>query len=231
MTAMTPDPAPDLWHHYGRARAERDREVPGAFRWAWDQVSGPGAEVLGELAGRVVGDLGAGAGRQAAYLAVRHGVARVDAVDGSAAQCGMAEGLFGHLAPRLRVVRADAVAHVRAAPGAYDVLYSLFGAVCFSEPGELLPAAFGALRPGGRLVFATLAECVDGAPARGEVAAVEVGARTAAGEAAVMRRWVLRGEVWERALREAGFTGVEVETLAGEARTPGALLVTAYRPA
>lgn len=26
---------PDLWHHYGRARASRDRAVPRAFRWDW----------------------------------------------------------------------------------------------------------------------------------------------------------------------------------------------------
>jgi SAM-dependent methyltransferase len=229
MARVTTAASSDLWHHYGRARAEHDREVPGGFRWGWDQVSGPGAEVLGELSGRVVGDLGAGAGRQAAHLAVRHGPARVDAVDGSGAQCGRAEGLFGHLAPRLRVVRADAVAHLRAAAGAYDVLYSLFGAVCFADPRDLLPAAFGALRPGGRLVFATLAECVDGTPARAVVEPVEVGARTAAGEAAAMRRWVLRPEVWERALTGAGFAEVGVEGVTG-VRGPGTSLVTAHRP-
>jgi SAM-dependent methyltransferase len=229
MTAMPPEPAPDLWHHYGRARAEHDREVPGTFRWTWDQQGGPGADVLGDLSGRVVGDLGAGSARQAAHLVVRHAAARVDAVDGSGAQCGMAEGLFGHLAPRLRVVRAEAVAHLKAAAGAYDVLYSLFGAVCFTDPRDLLPAAFGALRPGGRLVFATLAECVDGTPARAAVEPVRIGARTAAGEAATMRRWVLRPEVWERALTGAGFAGVGVERMTG-ARAPGTSLVTAYRP-
>jgi hypothetical protein len=53
--------APDVWHHYGRVRSTGDRAVPGTFRWNWAQDGGPGAEILGDLAGRYVGDLGAGA--------------------------------------------------------------------------------------------------------------------------------------------------------------------------
>ncbi|MFJ9684723.1 hypothetical protein ACIRRX_03420 [Streptomyces bacillaris] len=32
---------PDLWRHYGRARTERDRAVPGAFRWTWGRTTAP----------------------------------------------------------------------------------------------------------------------------------------------------------------------------------------------
>lgn len=76
----------------------------------------------------------------------------------------LAVGLYGHLAPRLRCVHAWAVEHLRVRAGAYDVLYSVFGAVDFTEPRALLPAACAALRPGGRLVFSTLAHHVGGAP-------------------------------------------------------------------
>lgn len=147
MTTTTPD----LWHHYGRNRAARDRDVPDSFYWTWEQDAGPGTEVLGELGGACVGDLGAGSARHAAHLATRHRPVRVIAVDSSPAQTGLAADLFGYLAPCLRIVDSDVVAHLQALDGTYDVLYSVFGAVDFTDPRELLPAAATALRPGGRL--------------------------------------------------------------------------------
>ncbi|ATY99896.1 class I SAM-dependent methyltransferase [Streptomyces cavourensis] len=223
----------DLWHHYGRVRAERDRGVPGAFRWTWGQDDGPGAEVLGELRGRVVGDLGAGAARQAAHLAVHHEPARVVAVDASPAQYGLATGLFSRLAPRLRIVRSDAVRHLEAARNTYDVLYSVFGAVDFTDPRELLPAAAAALRPGGRLAFATLAHYLNSAPAQWDVVAAEIPAKTPEGEETTMRRWVLQDRVWVQALDAAGFTGITVDTFPAASdgpRSAATLLVTAERP-
>ena len=56
-------PGADLWHHYGRTRAVRDGTIPESFHWNWTQNSGRGTEVLGDVAGCVVGDLGAGAAR------------------------------------------------------------------------------------------------------------------------------------------------------------------------
>ncbi|GAA2399272.1 hypothetical protein GCM10010420_27180 [Streptomyces glaucosporus] len=223
----------DLWHHYGRARAGRDRAVPGAFHWTWSQDGGPGPELLGDLSGRTVGDLGAGAARHAAHLAVRHAPARVVAVDASPAQHGTATDLFGHLAPRLRIVLSGAVPHLHTAAGAYDVLYSVFGAVDFTDPRELLPAAAAALRPGGRLVFSTLAHHVGGAPARTDVTASEIPARTPDGGTATMRRWVLRAHVWAEVLDGAGFTRIGTEVLPATGEGPRAadtLLVTAHRP-
>ncbi|MER6408591.1 class I SAM-dependent methyltransferase [Streptomyces viridosporus] len=90
-------PTTDLWRHFGRARNATDRTVPGAFRWNWGQDGEPGAELLGDLTGLRVGDLGAGSGRHAAHLAVHHQPARV--VDASPAQHAMGEDLYGHLAP------------------------------------------------------------------------------------------------------------------------------------
>ncbi|WP_374230054.1 methyltransferase domain-containing protein [Streptomyces sp. OfavH-34-F] len=221
----------DLWHHYGRVRAEQDHAVPDRFHWAWDQTSGPGAEVLGDITGRTLADLGSGAARHAAHLAVHHAPDRIDAVDASPAQHSMATALHATLAPRLRLVHQDVVAHLRANPGAYDVLYSVFGAVDFTDPHALLPAAAGALRPGGRLVFSTLAHYLTGAPAQPDFTAADVPAKTPDGEAATMRRWVLREQVWTKALDEAGFTSIRVTTLpAGEGPRPAAtLLITGER--
>ncbi|GAB2580432.1 hypothetical protein GCM10027168_11610 [Streptomyces capparidis] len=90
---------PDLWHHYGRARAKTDRAAPAAFHWIWSQDGGPGPRALGDLTGRNVADLGAGAARHAAHLATHHHPARIDAVDASPAQHAMATDLYAHLTP------------------------------------------------------------------------------------------------------------------------------------
>ncbi|MEE1929814.1 class I SAM-dependent methyltransferase [Streptomyces sp. TRM 70351] len=224
----------DLWFHYGRIRAERDRAVPDTFRWSWTQDSGPGPEVLGDLGGRVIGDLGAGAARHAAHLATHHETGRVIAVDASPAQYAMATDLYGHLAPRLRLVRSDVVEHLHTMVGAYDVLYSVFGALDFTQPRKLLPAVCAALRPGGRLVFSTLAHYLSGAPGQPDVTAADVPARTPDGKATTMRRWVLQEHVWTKLLDEAGFTGISTDVLPLTGDVPRAadtLLVTAFRQA
>jgi SAM-dependent methyltransferase len=223
----------DLWHHYGRARATSDRAVPGTFYWSWGQDAGPGPEVLGDLIGRCVGDLGAGAARHAAHLAVHHQPAQVTAIDVSPAQHAMATDLYAHLAPRLRIVQSDAVPHLQAMPGAYDVLYSVFGALDFTDPREVLPAAATALKPGGRLVFATLAHYLNGAPAQPDAVAADIPAKTPDGEATTMRRWVLQEHVWTKLLDAAGFTNITVDVLpsaTGGPRTADTLLVSAHHP-
>ncbi|WP_240649328.1 class I SAM-dependent methyltransferase [Streptomyces sp. Z26] len=222
----------DLWHHYGRSRADHERAVPDSFRWAWSQRGGPGPELLQDLAGRTAADLGAGAARHAAYLAVHHRPARIDAIDASPAQHAMATGRYAHLAPQLRIVHADVVEHLRARPSSYDVLYSVFGAVCFTDPYVLLPTAVSALRPGGRLVFSTLGHYLNGTPARTDVAHADIPAKTPEGDATTMRRWVLQGHVWAKALEEAGFVDVGVDTVPAAERGPrtaDTLVVTASR--
>lgn len=111
------------------------------------------------------------------------------------------------------------------------MLYSVFGAVDFTEPRELLPAAANALRPGGRLVFSTLAHHLGGTPAHPDVQHTEIAAKTPDGTAAVMRRWVLQEHVWTKLLDEAGFTRITTEVLPGGPgpRAADTLLVTAHR--
>jgi hypothetical protein len=117
--------------------------------------------------------------------------------------------------------------------GTYDVLYSVFGAIDFTDPRELLPAAAAALRAGGQLVFATLAHYLSGSPAQPDVVATNVPAKAPDGEEATMRRWVLQEHVWTKLLHEAGFTGITITVLPATtegARTADTLLVSAHRP-
>ncbi|WP_306332263.1 class I SAM-dependent methyltransferase [Streptomyces sp. KL118A] len=222
--------AADLWHHYGRTRAEHDSAVPDTFRWTWSQRDGPGPEILGDLTGKCVADLGAGAARHAAHLVAHHQPAQVHAVDASPAQHDMATRLYAHLAPRLRIVPTDAVPHLHTTPDTYDVLYSVFGAIDFTDPRELLPAAAAALAPGGRLVFSTLAHCLNGAPAQPDATPADISARTPNGETTTMRRWVLQEHVWVKLLAEAGFVDINVTvhpSTGDEPRAADTLLVTA----
>lgn len=153
------------------------------------------------------------------------------AVDASAAQHAMATDLYGHLAPRLSIVRSDVVRYLKARRNTYEVLYSVFGAVDFTEPRDLLPAAAAALRSGGQLVFSMLGHYLNGAPAQPDVRAADIPARTPDGEATTIRRWVLQEQVWTKLLHEAGFTDVGVDVLPGGRgpRAADTLLVSAYR--
>ncbi|MFC9734362.1 class I SAM-dependent methyltransferase [Streptomyces roseolus] len=223
---------PDLWHHYGRARAQHDHTVPDSFHWSWSQQDGPGPEILGDLTGKTLADLGAGAARHAAHLAVHHTPQRVDAVDSSPAQHAMATALYAPLTPRLRLVHQDVVTHLNAHPDAYDILYSVFGATDFTDPHDLLPAAAHALRPGGRLIFSTLAHHLSGAPAQPDATATDVPAKTPQDTPTTMRRWVLQEHVWTKLLDQAGFTHIHTDELpAGHSPRPATtLLITAEHP-
>ncbi|HEY9437325.1 MAG TPA: SAM-dependent methyltransferase, partial [Streptomyces sp.] len=144
----------------------------------------------------------------------------------------MATDLFGHLAPRLHIVGSDVLDHLATMTRSYDVLYSVFGAVDFTNPQELLPAVFAALKPGGRLVFSTLAHYLSGAPAQPDVTPADIPAKTPDGQPATLCRWVLQEHVWTKLLDEAGFTDIDIDGLpaAQGPRAARTLLVTASRP-
>jgi SAM-dependent methyltransferase len=208
----------DPWDVYGRSRVgdDRVRGVGGRLYWDWYQRIGPGAELLGRVEGRVVADLGAGGGRQAAHVAGVLGAGRVLAVDASGGQIARAREAYGDVAG-LEFVHGDAVATLRAAPGSLDVAYSYFGAADFTDPRALLPAVRTALRPGGVLVIATLGHYKGGRPAEDDVRPGAIRVRYADGTAGELQRWVLDAAVWEKLLREAGFADVAVDHL----RDPG----------
>lgn len=216
MTAPGPSAqtTPDLWERYGTRRAGAD-EASGVFRafhWDWYERSGPGSELLGRLDGKTVVELGAGIGRQAAHLAVTRAVAEVTALDSSPSMHARGLKAYGDI-PGLRVVRADATAYLREHPDTFDIAYSVFGAVDFTDPRRLLPAIATSLRPAGILVFSTLGRYRNGQEPETEVRAARLPTTLADGTPATMERWVLGLPVWERLLVRAGLEIVDVETV------------------
>ncbi|WP_234426913.1 class I SAM-dependent methyltransferase [Streptomyces niger] len=211
MTSSSPSPAgePDLWHHYGR---HGETDVPDRLHWDWYQRRGPGAELLGDVAGQKVADLGAGGARHAAHIARALRPARVVGIDSSPAQHARGCERYGHLA-RLELVRADAVAYLQDHPGAFDACYSVFGAVDFTDPRKLLPTVATALRPGGLLVFSTLAHYTTGEAPESEVRSARIPIRLPGGSDATLDRWVLDIPVRERLLTETGFSLIGTDTL------------------
>ncbi|MFD8999607.1 NUDIX domain-containing protein [Streptomyces sp. NPDC059582] len=230
--AGSPDPESvntDVWQAYGAHHLRRGTVLPEAERLDWGlSGTGPGAEILGELAGRRVLDLGCGTARHAAHLVRAHG-ATVDAVEVSPSQYERARARHGAL-PGLRLVRADAVEHLRTA-GPYDVVYSV-NAVPYLDPRRLLPALATALAPGGTLCFSALHTNSAGEGPSSAVEARPETLRFAGGGDHTVRMWVLAPPVWERLLTEHGLHVEGVEVL--DAPEPGNLasyrLFRARRP-
>ncbi|MFJ4817789.1 bifunctional class I SAM-dependent methyltransferase/NUDIX hydrolase [Streptomyces sp. NPDC088801] len=199
----------EAWDAYGEHHLRRGTVLPEAAGIDWGfEGGGPGSEVLGELTGRRVLDLGCGTARHAAHLVRAHG-ALVDAVDASAGQYERARARYGSL-PGLRLVLGDAVEHLRAAEP-YDVVYSV-NAVPYVDPHRLLPALAGALRPGGRLCFTVLHSNSRGDGPSDRVAARPEILRLAGGTEVTVHMWVLAPEVWTALLTEYGLRveGIDV---------------------
>ncbi|MHB9855478.1 bifunctional class I SAM-dependent methyltransferase/NUDIX hydrolase [Streptomyces krungchingensis] len=213
-------------HHLGRATvlAEVDR-----IDWGIGTDAAPGSEVLGELAGRRVLDLGCGPARHAAHLVRAHG-ALVDAVDASASQIDRARARYGEL-PGLRLVLGDAVEHLRTAEP-YDVIYSIH-AVPYIDPRRLLPALAGALKPGGRLCFTVLHTNSAGTGPSTAVAARAETLRPAGGADLTVRMWVLTPQTWEDLLVAHGLQveRVDVFDVPGADNHASSLLFQVRRPA
>lgn len=145
------------WQQYAEAAERSDPPGPGVVpeRLEWTQVPGlgPGHELLGELVGRRVLELGCGSGAAAAFLAIRCG-AFVTAIDGAPTQVARAQARWEH--PRLSFQHAEAHEYLRAAPTSFDRIISIFGALDFVPPRELLPLARARLRDDGLLALSTV---------------------------------------------------------------------------
>ncbi|MFF7312402.1 NUDIX domain-containing protein [Streptomyces sp. NPDC008137] len=209
---MTPseDVNAEAWRAYGAHHLRRGTELPEVARIDWGfEGAGPGIEVLGELAGMRVLDLGCGPARHAAHLVRAHG-ALVDAVDASDGQHERARARYGSLRG-LRLVLADAVEHLRTAEP-YDVIYSLH-AVPYLDPHRLLPALASALRPGGRLCFTVLHTNSGGDGPSDRVAARPEILRLAGGGDITVHMWVLTPDLWTELLTEYGLRVERVDVL------------------
>jgi SAM-dependent methyltransferase len=137
--------------------------TPGA-RWVTyqetlDRVLGPIGDLAIERAavtpGEKVIDVGCGCGATTLELAAKVGKSgRVLGVDVSAPMLSRArERAKAHEVGRIELVEADASTH--AFPFKADLVFSRFGVMFFRDPVVAFANLRGALRPGGRLVFAS----------------------------------------------------------------------------
>lgn len=112
----------------------------------WPGV-GPGYEVLGDLTGRNLVELGCGRGDNAAAFAAT--AASVTAVDVDSNKITEATQRWAAI-PRLRLVHADARSYLATTEQQPDVVVSIFGALSLAGPDLLDPIA-RQLSPGGTL--------------------------------------------------------------------------------
>ncbi|MEU1823046.1 class I SAM-dependent methyltransferase [Streptomyces abikoensis] len=192
------------WARYGQHHLDRGTRLPEVERLDWGfWGTGPGAEVLGDLSGKRLLDIGSGTGRYPAHLALAHG-ANVDAVEASPTQHLRATARYSKVRG-VRLVRADAVDFLKegAAP-AYDIAYSVHG-FGYIDPHQLLDALARRVREGGSLVFSVLHTNSSGAGPEGTVTPREEILPLAGGGELTVRMWVLSPLLWEDLLVEAGF--------------------------
>jgi SAM-dependent methyltransferase len=139
-----------------RSNAEyTDASAAGAWakdEIAWGMFHVPESElqVLGEVGGVDVVELGCGTAYFSAWLAKRG--ARVVGVDPTPAQLATARRLMGETGIEFPLVEA-AGESVPLPDASFDIAVSEHGAAAWADPYRWIPEAARLLRPGGRLVF------------------------------------------------------------------------------
>ena len=113
--------------------------------------TGPGHDLLGDLTGLTLLELGCGNGNNAAAFAAAG--ADVTGIDHDPARIEHARSRWVDT-PRLRLEHADAATYLASLQAPVDVVCSIFGAFSFTPPEPLLDQIIDRLRPGGRLALA-----------------------------------------------------------------------------
>jgi SAM-dependent methyltransferase len=206
--------AAQAWDRYaGNATPRRPVNAAGASTWFnWTQYPdhGPDESVLGRVRGRRVLELGSGAGANLAHLATLG--ACCTGVDLAPSRAVAAQRTWSHL-PDLDFVTADAVDYLATTATSFDVIYSIFGAVWFTEPTVLLPLVRQRVAQDGIFAFSHL-------PPSG----------SASKPGQLIKKWELAAEDWVRLLAEVGFDPVTATMVPPPAPDrSGTLLVRAGR--
>ncbi|MFD6949577.1 methyltransferase type 11 [Nocardiopsis sp. TSRI0078] len=198
---MTVTDLTTYWDRYAGQLPEPSREdaLKEALRWCQYDDHGPGAELLGEPESAL--ELGCGRGDAVAALAAT-GV-EATGVDLSGEHVRAAHTWWGDVSGA-RFVQGDVVEYLRGTEQRWDAMYSVWGAVWFTDPETLLPLAQEHLAPGGRLVFAH-APAVTGA--YGVQGMYANGFR---GPQVWVHRWAYEPAQWEALLLRAGFDHARV---------------------
>lgn len=212
----------DYWDTYYPGLDETDREalLGKGFSWTqWDH-HGPDEGFL-QQPGTAL-ELGSGFGAHAAYLAMK-GVETVG-VDLSPVQHGRASRLWADI-PGLRFELADVQEYLARTDETYDAVYSVWAAMWFTNPADLVPLVRDRLNPGGVLAFS------QAPPVEGCYGAQGMHVNGFKGKKGGLTRWHYTPEMWVGILRNYGFLDVHAEIV--EAPDPGdvgTLLVRAAVP-
>ncbi|MEW1616618.1 MULTISPECIES: class I SAM-dependent methyltransferase [unclassified Streptomyces] len=191
------------WRIYGQRQLGRayTPPVPERLDWTpWEGI-GPGAEVLGDVSGRRVLDIGSGAGHHAVRLAQAHG-ARVIGIELSPTQHERA--VSGHASvDGVEFVQAD-VAEYLTTTEPFDAAYAI-GTLAFIDPHRSLPALRDGLRAGAPLILSLLHTDLHGRGPSTAVAPREQMILLRDDPPLPTQMWVLAPQLWENLLIEYGF--------------------------
>ncbi|MER6352358.1 class I SAM-dependent methyltransferase [Streptomyces sp. NPDC001634] len=214
MSGVAPLTAAEYWDKYKPHRGEGPQPRPAADRFDWTGVDGNGlgAEILG--APKTALDLGPAEGANAAFLA-RQGV-KVTAVDFSPVQVARARAFWAD-APGLEFVHAEACGFLDDDLRRWDVIYSTWGAVWFTDPEDLFPLVAKRLASGGLFAFSHRE------PIAGQYGAQKMGGKWLEGRETelTVHRWQYTAQQWADILKRHGFTDVQAQVLPNP--DPGAL--------